>query len=123
MNPLRVDICVDVRRIDVKLWQIQDIAVRIFTRGHDARGDVGFVHVVGNAGQVLAFPDLHVGIRTNALDKENVEPVTGQLCAVFIGKAALAQQCFDGIDILNQHILGGGRQIGVEGEVMLRQAI
>ena len=109
MNPLRVDVCADVRRINIKLRQIQDIAVRIFTRRHDASGNVGFVHIVGNTGQVLAFPYLHVGIRANALDKENVEPVTGQLRAVFIGQAALAQQGFNGIDILDQHIFGGGR--------------
>ena len=118
-----MDVCVNVRRIDVKLRQIQYIAVRIFTRRHDARGDIGFVHIVGNTGQVLAFPDLHVGIRANALDKENVEPITGQLRTIFVSETALAQQSLDWIDILNQHILGGGRQIGVEGEVMLRQAI
>ena len=68
------------------------------------------------------MPDLHLGIRTHALDKENIEPIPGQLAAVFGDHAILAENGVHGILVHEFHFLGGGIQIRIEGEIMLGEA-
>ena len=59
------------RQFDVQLGQVEDIAILVLTGGHDAGDHVGLVHVVGDAGQVLALPDLHVAVHAHAPDQKH----------------------------------------------------
>ena len=108
----------EVRAVDVQLGQVEDIAIRVLTGGHDAGDHVGLIHVVGDAGQVLALPDLHVAVHAHAPDQKHVEPVTRQLHAVLFHQPAFAQQRFHRVDILPFRFLRRGGQVGVEGEVV-----
>ena len=118
VDPLRMRVRADVRAVDVQLGQVEDIAIRVLTGGHDAGDHVGLVHVVGDAGQVLALPDLHVAVHAHAPDQKHVEPVTRQLRAVLFHQSAFAQQRFHRVDILPFHFLRRGGQVGVESEVV-----
>ena len=121
VDPLGMRVCADVRAVDVQLWQVQNVAVRVLTGGHDARDHVRCVHIVGDAGEVFSFPDLHVRIHAHAPDEEHVIPVPGQLRAVFVDHPAFAQQGFHRVDVFKAHVLRRGGQVGVEGEGMPRE--
>ena len=121
MNPFGMGISADIRAIQVKLRQIENIAVRILAGGHDARDHVRLVHIVGNAGHVLFLPDLYVRIIAHALYEKHIEPVPGQLRAVLFDHPAFAQQGFHGVDVLEAHFISSGGQVGIEGEIVLRK--
>ena len=111
-----------MRAINVPLGKIQHLSILILASGHDARDNIGHIHVILDARQILSLADLDVGVAAHALHDEGVEPVSLQLSAVLLDDAIAAQQAVHGILVLEGHFLGGGCQVGVEGKVMLRQA-
>ena len=123
MQPLRCGIVADQRAVNEALREIQHIAVLVLAGWHDARGHIRQVHIVGNAGQVLAFPDLHVGIAAHAVHEEHIEPIPGQLAAVFGDKTLIAEEGLHGVDIGKLHFFSLGGHVRIKGEVMLRQAM
>ena len=122
MNPLRMRVRADVRAVDVQFRQVEDVAVRVLAGGHDARDHVCLVHVVGDAGEVLALPNLYVAVHAHAPDQKHVKPVPRQLPAVLLRQPAFAQQGLHGIDVLKAHVLRRGGQVGIEGEAMPGEA-
>ena len=68
VNPLRMRVRADVRAVDVQLGQVKDIAVRVLAGGHDAGDHIRLIHVVGDAGEILALPNQHVTVHAHALD-------------------------------------------------------
>ena len=119
MNPLRRGITGDVRTVDVDLRQVQHLAVLVLAGRHDACDHIAHVHVVFDAGQVLALTDLDVGVAAHALYHKHVEPVPLQFAGILRHNALIAEQDVHGILVLVEHLLGGGGQVGIEGEVML----
>ena len=107
MNPFRVGISVDVGTVEIQFRQIQDVPVCILTCGHDAGNHVRFVHIVGDSGQVLLFPDGYVGVVAHAPDQKHIVPVAGQFRAVLADQTVFTQHGFHGIDIFPLHVLGG----------------
>ena len=112
----------DVWAVDVQLRQVQEIAVLVLAGGHDAGGDVGQIHIIADAQQILALPDLNILVTSHAPDQKHIEPVPGQLCFVLLYQSALAQKGFHGVDVFPFHLIRCGIQIRIEGEVMLRPA-
>ena len=98
---------IQIRTVDVELRQIQNVPVRVLAGGHDAGDHVRFIHVVGDAGQVLFLPDGHVGVVAHALHQKNIVPVAGQFCAVLAHQPIFAQHGFHGIGVFPLHVLGG----------------
>ena len=115
-------IAADERTVQKELWQVQHIAVRVLTRGHDAGDHVRQVNVIADAQQVFGLPDLHIAVLTDALHHIHIPPVAGQLSGVLLDHTAFTQQGIHGIAVLELHILGLAVQVGIEGEVVLRQA-
>ena len=115
-------ISADIRAIDIELRKVQDIAVRVLTGGHDARDHIRLVHVVGDAGQVLSFPDLHIRIMAHALNKKHVKPVACQFCCILLDQTTFTEHGFHGVFVLPRHVFRRGREVGVEGEAMSGQA-
>ena len=113
---------IQIRTVDVELRQIQNVPVRVLAGGHDAGNHIRFVHVVGNAGQVLLFPDGHVGVIAHAPDQKHIVPVTSQLRAVLAGQPVFAQEGFHGIGVFPLHVLGSAGQIGIKRKIMAGQA-
>ena len=68
------------------------------------------------------MPDLHVAVLTDPLHHIHIPPVTGQFAGILFDHSAFAQQGIHGIAVFELHILGLAVQVGIEGEVMLRQA-
>ena len=122
VNPLRMHISADIRTVDIELRKVQDVAVRVLSGGHDARDHIRLVHVVGDAGQVLAFPDLHIGIVAHALNKKHVKPVPCQFCCILLDQTAFAEHGFHGVFVLPRHVFRGGSEVGIKGKTMGRQA-
>ena len=56
------------------------------------------------------------------LNEEHVEPVPRQLAAVLLHEAAVAEDGVHGVDVLEFHLFGGGVEVGIEGEIVLRKA-
>ena len=77
------------------------------------------VYVIGNAQQVLALPDLHVGIAAHALDEEHIKPVPRQLAAVLLHEAAVAEDGVHRVDVFKDHFFGSAVEVGIEGKIML----
>ena len=98
---------IQIRTVDVELRQIQNVPVRVLAGGHDAGDHVRFIHVVGDAGQVLFLPDGHVGVVAHTFDQKHIVPVAGQLRAVLAHQPVFAQHGFHGIDVFPFHVLGG----------------
>ena len=121
MHPLRRGIAIQIRTVHIPLGQIEPVAVRVLAGGEDARGHVRAVHIIGNAQQILALPDLDVRIRADALHEIHVEPVPRQFPRVFFRRAAFAQQCFYRIDIFPLDLLRRALQIRIERKPMLGQ--
>ena len=121
MNPFRRRVIGDVRAVHIDLRQIEHLAILVLASGHDARDHVAHVQVVFDARQVLALPDLDIGIAADALHHEHVKPVPLQLAAVLLHDAAVPEQDVHGILVFIGDLLGGGGQVGIEGEVMLGQ--
>ena len=119
MDPFRVRVVADLGAVDVDLGQIEEVAVFVLAGGHDARDHIGEVYVVGDAQQVLALPDLHVGVAAHALDDEHIKPVPRQLAAVLLHEAAVAEDGVHRVDVLKDHFFGGAVEVGIEGTVML----
>ena len=122
MNPFRMGIAADERAVQKELRQVQHIAVRVLARGHDPGNHVRQVDVVADAQQVFGLPDLHVAVLTDALHHIHVPPVAGQFSGVLFDHTAFTQQGVHGIAVFKLHILGLAVQVGIEGEVVLRQA-
>ena len=112
----------DIRAVDVQLRQVENLAVRVLAGGHDARDHVRGIHIIGDAGEVFALPDLHVGIHAHAFDQKHIEPVPGQFRAVFVHQPAFAQQGVHRIDVFKAHVLRRGGQVGIKGEAVPGQA-
>ena len=68
------------------------------------------------------MPDLHVAVLTDPLHHIHIPPVTGQFAGILFDHSAFAQQGIHGIAVFELHILGLAVQVGIEGEVVLRQA-
>ena len=115
-------ISADIWAVEIQFRQIQDVPVRVLIGGHDASNHVCFVHIVGNAGQVLLFPDGHVGVIAHALHQKHVVPVTGQFRAVLADQPIFTQHSFHRIDVLPFHVLGSAGQIGIKRKIMAGQA-
>ena len=98
---------IQIRAVDVELRQIQDVPVCVLAGGHDAGDHIRFIHVVGDAGQVLLFPDGNVGVVAHAPDQKHIVPVTSQLRTVLAHQPVFAQHGFHGIDVFPFHVLGG----------------
>lgn len=97
VNPLRVRVRADVRAVDVQFRQVEDVAVRVLAGGHDAGDHVRLVHVIGNADEVLALPNLYVAVHAHAPDQKHVKPVPRQFPAVLLRQPAFAQQASTGL--------------------------
>ena len=119
MNPFRGGIIGDIRAVDIDLGQVQHLAVLVLAGGHDARDDIRHVHIVLDAGQVLALANLDIGIAADPLHDEYVKPVPLQLAAVFLDDAIATQQTIHRVLVLEHHFLCRGSQVGIEGEIML----
>ena len=98
---------IQIQAVDVELRQIQNVPVRVLASGHDAGDHIRFIHVVGDAGQVLLFPDGNISVVAHALHQKHIVPVAGQFCAVFAHQPIFAQHGFHGIDVFPLHVLGG----------------
>ena len=105
MNPFRVGIGIEVRTVEIQFWQIQNIPVRVLAGGHDAGNHIRFVHIVGNAGQVLLFPDGYVGVIAHVLHQKYIVPVAGQLRTVLADQPIFTQHGFHGVYIFPFHVL------------------
>ena len=121
MHPLRRGIAIQIRTVHIPLGQIEPVAVRVLAGGEDARGHVRAVHIIGNAQQVFALPDLDVRVRADALYEIHVETVPRQLSRVFLRRAAFAQQRFYRIDVFPLDLLCRALQIRIERKPMLGQ--
>ena len=122
MNPFRMGIAADERAVQEELRQVQHIAVGILARGHDAGDHIRQVNVVADAQQVFGLSDLHVAVLTDTPYHIHIPPVAGQFACVLFDHTAFAQEGVHGIAVLELHILGPAVQVGIESEVMLRQA-
>ena len=122
MNPFRVGITADERAVDKQFWEVKHVAVCVLTSGHDACNHVRQIDVIADAQQVLGLPDLHIAVLTDALHHIHIPPVAGQFPGVLLNHTAFAQQGIHGIAVFKLHILCLAVQVGIEGEVMLRQA-
>ena len=118
MNPFRMGIGIQIRAVDVELRQVENVPVRVLTGGHDAGDHVGFVHVVGNAGQVLLLPDGNVGVVAHAPDQKHIVPVTSQFRAVLAHQPVFAQHGLHRIDVFPFHVFGSAGKVGIEAEIM-----
>ena len=120
--PFRGGIISDVRTVDIDFRQVQYLAVLVLAGGHDAGDHIRHVHIVLNAGQVLALADLDICVAAHAPHDEHVEPVPLQLAAILLDDAITPQQAVHRVLVLEHHFLRRGSQVGIEGEVMFRQA-
>ena len=122
VNPLRVDVLVDIRTVDVQFRQIDGLAVLVLAGGHDARDHARLIHVVGHAQKVFALANLHVRVPPDALHQKHIPPVPRQLRLVLLYKAVVVQKRVYRVDMLKDHLFGGRVDVRIEGEAVLGQA-
>ena len=96
---------IEIRTVEIQFRQIQDVPICVLAGGHDAGDYVRFVHVVGNTGQILLFPDGHVRVIAHAPDQKHIVPVAGQLRAVLAHQPVFTQHGFHGIDVFPLYVL------------------
>ena len=118
VSPFHMGISANIRAVDVLLGEIQHVAVLVLACGHNARDHAGFVHIVGDAQQVLALPDLHVRVPAHAVDEVHVVPVPGQLGMIPADNALIAQHGFHRVDVLEADFICRAGEVGVHGEVV-----
>ena len=109
---------VQIRTVDVELRQVENVPVCVLTGGHDAGDHVGFVHIVGNAGQVLLLLNRNICIVAHAPDQKHIVPVTSQFRAILAHQPVFAQHGLHGIDVFPFHVFGSAGKVGIEAEIM-----
>ena len=109
---------IEVGTVEIQFRQVKDVPVRVLAGGHDAGNYIRFVHIVGNAGQVLFLPNRNVGVIAHALDQKHIVPVAGQFCAILADQPVFAQHGFHGIDVFPFHVLSGAGQVGIKREIV-----
>ena len=108
----------DVRAVNILLVQQEDAAVLVLAGRHDASDHIGIVHVIADAQQVLALPDLDVGVLAHPLDGIQVVPVPGQFSADLLQQPAFAQERFHGVCVLKAQIFHALREVRVHLEAV-----
>ena len=56
--------------------QVDNLAILVFTGRKNAGYYIRNVHIIADTQQVLALPDLHIGVIADPLDQIHIVPVT-----------------------------------------------